>query len=113
MYRTRLPAVFAAVLFAVGACAPRATATPETPVQGAEFTVEVVNTMPHAMNVSYELGTELTALGSVDANQTRRFTIPNRGGDSIRLVASDQGQTHKVNGTVNLDSGEVKRWEIR
>jgi hypothetical protein len=111
MLKARLAAVLGLSLLALSACAGRVT--PDTPAQGQDFTVEVVNSMPHAMNVSYELGTETAVLGSVDANQTRRFTIPNRGADAVRLVATDQGKTHRVDNTLELDSGDVTRWEIK
>jgi len=112
MRSIRRPVVLGFLPIALAACAPRNT-TPETPAQGAQFTVEIVNTMPHPMNVSYELGTEIAVLGSVDANQTRRFTIPDRGGDEVRLIATDQDQTHQVDGRLDLDSGAVSRWEIK
>lgn len=98
------------VLGSLNACAPRAAQEPAT--TGADFVLEIHNPMPHTMNVMYWVGGSQTTLGSVAANETKRFQLPNRGDDSVRLTATDAGQTHTVEDTLDLDQGEVVRWEI-
>ncbi|HET9984369.1 MAG TPA: hypothetical protein VFQ38_12305 [Longimicrobiales bacterium] len=105
----------AAALAALVACAPPPGSTEEpTPapsaVKNAPFTLEVVNPMPHTMIVSYQWsGQEPTVLGPVEANATKRFTIPNRAADRITVVAQDEDHTHTVTKEVDLDKGEVTR----
>lgn len=111
MNRIRLPLTLALGLLLSTACAPRATQEPE--VQGPDFILEIHNPMPHAMNVRFSLGGSLTTLGTINANETRRWSIPNRGGDTIRLVASDEGNTHTADTSLDLEGGAVRRWEIR
>ncbi|MBX6365206.1 MAG: hypothetical protein IRZ00_15155 [Gemmatimonadetes bacterium] len=107
--------VLVASVAALAACAPPPGPTEEpTPsqstVKSAPFTLEVVNPMPHPMNVSYQFGAEaITVLGQVDANATKRFTIPTRGGERIRVVAQAADGSHTVTKEVDLDKGEVTR----
>lgn len=68
----------------------------------ANYVIEVTNHMPHAMNVSLNLGTGLTALGAVEPHQTRRFDVRNPGTNDVELIAADQGKTHEVRKKVEL-----------
>lgn len=103
----------AAAVAAFVACAPPPGSTEEptpsqTAVKNAPFTLEIVNPMPHTMVVSYQWsGQEPTVLGPVDANSTKRFTIPNRAADRITVVAQDEAHTHTVTKDVTLAEGDV------
>jgi len=103
--------VLAFTILALGACAPRATQEPA--VTGAPLILEVHNAMPHPMNISYEIGGAVTALGQVNADQTKRWELPNQGGDEVTLFATDEGKTHRVDTTMDLDHDQVNRWEIK
>ena len=113
MKRVRLMLMLVLGMFTLGACATRATQEPA--VQGADFSLEIHNPQPHPMNVRFAIGGggALTVLGTVNAGETRRWSIPNRGQDDIRLVANDQAGQHTMEETVELEGGEVRRWEIR
>jgi hypothetical protein len=77
--------------------------------QGASYVLEVQNPMPHPMNVSYSMGGSVTALGTVAANTTRTFNIPNRGGDEIVVIATDQNNQNRVEKPVDLESHRPAR----
>jgi hypothetical protein len=101
--------LLASSLLLAGACAGR------VPEGGPERTyyLEVENPMPYAMNVSLDIGKGLQALGSVDANQTRRFTINNPGTDEVKLIAADQGNTHQVQKSIDLDKDQTVRVTLK
>lgn len=111
-----------AVLLVLGGATACATSTAENMseaataqepgVAGADFIIEVHNPMPHTMTVIAWVGGSQTTLGSVATNETKRFNIPNRGDDSVRLTATDEGKTHTVDKTLDLDKAEVIRWDI-
>ena len=95
---------------ALDACATRPTQEP--PIAGADFILEIHNPMPHAMNVMYHVGGSQTTLGSLAPNETKRWTVPNRGDDSFLVSATAADGSHKVEKTIDLDKGEVIRWVI-
>ncbi|HSJ15648.1 MAG TPA: hypothetical protein VK939_14590 [Longimicrobiales bacterium] len=116
----RAPFMALLVIAALGACATRTAeelseaATAQEPgIAGADFVIEIHNPMPHTMNVMYWVAGSQTTLGSVAANETKRFQVPNRGDDSVRLTATDDAQTHTVEKSLDLGKAEVVRWEIR
>ena len=77
--------------------------------EDANYAIEVTNPMPHAMNVSLNLGTGITALGAVEPNQTRRFEIRNPGTNDIELVATAGAGGHTVRKKVELSRTTVAR----
>ncbi len=106
--------VFAAALstLSVAACS-RAQLEQQRATTGAEFILEIFNPQPRAMNVMFTMGGATTTLGRVAASETRRWAIPNQGGDEIRLVANDSTSRQTITKTLDLDKGKVVRWEIR
>jgi hypothetical protein len=103
---------YVAVVLVLAACT-RAQIEQQRPTTGAEFILEIFNPQPRSMNVSFTLGGATTTLGAVKANETRRWAIPNQGGDEIRLVANDSTRAQTITKTLDLDKGQVVRWEIR
>ncbi len=99
-------------LLALGACT-RAQLEQQRPVTNVEFILEIFNPQPRSMNVSFTIGGATTTLGAVKANETRRWAIPNHGGDEIGLIASDSTSRQTIRKTLDLDKGQVVRWEIR
>lgn len=113
MKRNRFFLALALGVFTLGACAPRATQEP--PVQGPEFILEIHNPQTTAMNLQFSMGGggTLTTLGSIAPNETKRWSIPNRGGDRIVLVATDQNGGNRKDTSLDLEGGAVRRWEIK
>ena len=95
-----------------GACA-RNQEMLERPVTGSEFVLEIFNAQPRMMNVAFSIGGSTTALGSVAAHETKRWAIPNQGGDRILLTANDSTMKQRIEKNLDLDKGQVVRWEIR
>lgn len=85
----------------------------ERAVQGPEFILEIANPLPHTMNLSYTIGGTVTALGSLAPNETKRWAIPNQGGDRVVIYANDPTLKMRHTKSLDLDKGEVVRWEIR
>ncbi len=78
------------------------------PVQGATFTVTVTNTAAVAKNVSYRYGGDIvTALGTVQPGQTMVFTVPNRGGDNLEILAADQTGTNETHHKIDMSAGST------
>jgi hypothetical protein len=102
----RLSAVLCG-LFVVAACSSRQPA--QTGVD-ANYVVEISNSMPHAMAVSLNLGAnQMSALGSVDAGQTKRFEIKDPATNDVELLAVDGSGSHRVTKRVELKRGMVAR----
>ncbi len=101
----RLPAVLCG-LMVVAACASR----PAQIGVDANYVIEVTNPASHAMAVSLNLGAnQMSALGSVDPGQTKRFEIRDPATNDIELIATDGTGSHKVTKTVELKRGTVAR----
>jgi hypothetical protein len=60
---------------------------------GPVYAIEVRNTMPHDMIVSYDDGSGARTLGTVQASGTERFIIAAPGDLAIRVAARDAGGT--------------------
>jgi hypothetical protein len=94
-------------LFMIAACASRPPA--QTGVD-ANYVIEVSNPSSHAMAVSLNLGAnQMSALGSVDAGQTKRFEIKDPSTNDVELVAVDGTGSHRVTKRVELKRGTVAR----
>lgn len=77
-------------------------------VQGAPFEVHVTNSMGMPMNVSYRYGGDIvTILGTVPANGSATFTVPNRGGDNLEIQATDQNGANLRRERVDMKAGTV------
>lgn len=96
---------------AVEEAAPEGTGTGLSPSTSTVSALTVTNPMPHAMVVvvAYEGGGE-AALGTVPANGEQSFTVPASPGESVTLTASDEGNTHSVDGVMVLE--EQNTWTI-
>ena len=76
----------------------------------ANYVVEVTNPAPHAMAVSLNLGAnQMSALGSVEAGQTKRFEIRDPSTNDIELIATDGTGSHRLTKKVELKRGAVAR----
>jgi hypothetical protein len=76
----------------------------------ANYVIEVTNPSSHAMAVSLDLGgNQMSALGSVDAGQTKRFEIRDPATNDINLIAVDGSGQHRVTKKVELKRGAVAR----
>jgi hypothetical protein len=76
----------------------------------ANYVIEVTNPASHAMAVSLNLGAnQMSALGSVEAGQTKRFEIRDPSTNDIELVAVDGSGSHTVTKKVELKRGSVAR----
>lgn len=73
--------------------------------------VTVTNPMPHAMTVSVEFeGGGANELGTIPANGSQSFTLAASVGESVRLVATDEDDTHSPSTAITLD--EANDWTI-
>ncbi len=91
----------------VAACAGR---RPAQIGVDANYVIEVTNPSPHAMAVSLNLGAnQMSALGSVEAGQTKRFEIRDPSTNDIELVATDGTGSHRITKSVELKRGTVAR----
>lgn len=86
----------------LGACA-RSVAVESEP--GPAYTLAVVNPMPHDMIVSYTDGTGTRLLGTVPANGREQFLVTGAATPSIRVLATDEEETHTVDRAVTLRAG--------
>jgi hypothetical protein len=106
--RSRLIQLFSIVcgLLLVTGCASR----PAQIGVDANYVIEVTNPSSHAMAVSLDLGAnQMSALGSINAGQTKRFEIRDPATNDINLVAVDGTGSHRVTKKVELKRGEVAR----
>lgn len=73
--------------------------------------VTVTNPMPHAMIVSVEFeGGGDNELGTIPANGSQSFTLAASPGESVRLVAVDEEETHSPSTQISLE--ESNDWTI-
>lgn len=73
--------------------------------------VTVTNPMPHAMTVSVEFeGGGDNELGTIPANGSQSFTLAASVGESVRLVATDEDDTHSPSTSITLE--EANDWTI-
>lgn len=73
--------------------------------------VTVTNPMPHAMTVSVEFeGGGANELGTIPANGSQSFTLAASVGESVRLVATDEDDTHSPSTRITLE--EANDWTI-
>lgn len=72
---------------------------------GPAYTLVVVNPMPHDMIVSYTDGTGTSLLGTVPANGRDEFIITGAATPNIRVLATDEEETHTVDRMVTLRAG--------
>jgi hypothetical protein len=91
--------------------------TPTTPAEPADDAIaarqiEVTNPMPHVMIVTATVDGETIELGTVPAGGTAEFTVQARSGESVRLEARDEADTHRVEGEVTAGM-TATRWTIR
>lgn len=75
------------------------------PDPGQTYAVNVVNTFPQAMIVSYDDGTGPRLLGTVAANRTERFVVAGTAAGTVSIIARDEGDTRTIRRTVSLVPG--------
>lgn len=92
----------ALVLLTATACTRGVSMNPDA---GQTYAVSVQNQMPHAMIVSFDDGSGVRLLGTVDASRSERFVIAGTAQQTITIIATDQGDTHTVRRTVTLVPG--------
>ena len=103
MKRTAIMMFCSLLLFG---CASR----PATIGTDANYVIEVTNPMPHAMNISLDLGAgQMAALGEVKAGETKPFEINNPSSNDIILKAIDQTRSHEVQKHIELKRGTVSK----
>lgn len=83
------------------------------PSTGSTSQLTVTNPMPHAMTirVTYPDGGG-RRLGTVAANGTQTFTMPELAGETVTLVATDDAETHAPETTLEIRPGD-NAWTIR
>ena len=80
----------------------------------ANYVIEVTNPMPHAMNVSLDMGAgQMAALGEVPAGQTKQFRISNPSTNDVIIKAIDQSNSHTVERRVELARGTVAKVSLK
>lgn len=72
---------------------------------GQTYAVNVVNTFPQAMIVSFDDGSGPRLLGTVAANRTERFVVAASSGGTVSIIARDEADTRTVRKTVVLVPG--------
>jgi hypothetical protein len=98
-------------LFLLGGCA-RAVQVGSPP--GATYPIEVQNTLPVEMIVSYDDGSGTRALGTVLPNRLERFIIAAPRSTTITVDATDvQGTRRSGPHTVSLVAGVAQRVTLR
>lgn len=71
------------------------------------YSIEVRNTMPHAMVVSYDDGSGVRLLGTVGANRTEHFVLAGARTEAVVIIAVDEDRTHTVRRSVVLRPGST------
>ena len=91
---------------ALVACAHR----PAVIGSDANYVIEVTNAMPHAMNISLDLGAgQMSALGEVLPGQSKQFEVNNPSSNDVIIKAIDQARSHEVERRVELARGRLSR----
>lgn len=109
MIRTRIARLLVVLcgLMVAAACSGR---RPAQIGVDANYVIEVTNPSPHPMAVTLDMGAnQLSALGSVDGGQTKRFEIRDPSTNDILLLARDETGTHTLRKKVELKRGTVAR----
>ena len=79
----------------------------------ATYAVEVTNTMPHAMTISWSEGGDEKSLGSVGSGRTERFIVAGAKSTQVTLMARDANRTHTRSIPVTLVAGSTQRVTVR
>jgi hypothetical protein len=77
------------------------------------YAVEVSNTMPHAMNITWSDGGDEKALGSVGSGRVERFIVAGAKSTQITVLARDANRTHSRSIPVTLVAGSTQRVTVR
>jgi hypothetical protein len=77
------------------------------------YAVEVSNTMPHAMNITWSDGGDEKSLGSVGSGRVERFIVAGAKSTQITLLARDANRTHSRSIPVTLVAGSTQRVTVR
>jgi hypothetical protein len=74
------------------------------------YVIEVTNRSPHTMAVSLDMGANsVSALGSVEGGQTKRFEVRDPTTNDVLLLATDGTGEHKFRKKFELKNGRVAR----
>jgi hypothetical protein len=71
------------------------------------YSIEVRNTMPYAMVVSYDDGTGVRLLGTVGASQTEHFVLAGARTEAVTIIAVDEDRTRTVRKSIVLRPGST------
>lgn len=75
------------------------------------YLIDITNAMPHAMNVSLDVGDGVSALGQIDAGETKRFELRDHANNKVELIASGpDGEMERE--LVQLSRSEVAKVRI-
>ena len=77
------------------------------------YAVEVNNTMPHVMNISWSDGGDEKSLGSVGSGRVERFIVAGAKTTQVTLMARDANRTHTRSIPVTLVAGSTQRVTVR
>lgn len=76
----------------------------------ANYVIEVTNPATHPMAVSLDLGAnQMSALGSVEAGQTKRFEIRDPATNDIYVIGIDSSGQHRLRKKVELKRGTISQ----
>jgi len=76
----------------------------------ANYVIEVTNPATHPMAVSLDLGAnQMSALGSVEAGQTKRFEIRDPATNDIYVIGIDSSGQHRTRKKVELKRGTISQ----
>jgi len=96
--------------FVVFGCAHR----PAVIGADANYVIEVTNPMPHAMNVSLDMGAgQMAALGEVAPGETKQFQVRNPSSNDVIIKAIDQSRSHEVERHLELERGTVAKVTLK
>ncbi|MGQ0814319.1 MAG: hypothetical protein ACT4O1_07615 [Gemmatimonadota bacterium] len=76
------------------------------------YLIDITNSMPHAMNVSLDLGDGISALGAIPAGVTRRFELRDHANNKVELIAVDQNGGMEKREEVQLSRSSVAKVRI-
>jgi|SRR5687767_15054026 hypothetical protein len=100
-----------AILFASAGCASMRGVSVGS--EEANYSIDVTNTMPHSMTVSWSDGGETKLLGSVGSGRTERFIIAGAKSSSVSITARDANGTHNRSYDVSLVAGSTQKVTVR
>jgi hypothetical protein len=100
-----------AILVAAAGCASMRSVSVGS--EEANYSIDITNTMPHAMTVSWSDGGQPRSLGSVGSGRTERFIIAGAKSANVSIIARDANGTHTRSYDVSLTAGTPQKLTVR